>query len=80
MPVDHALVSWRRPVLDDGTEAKFHVFRHRQFPGAGMSLGLLEHKAHVRIAHKLKVDVDQMVLKVDVLDAIYLEEADDANT
>ena len=33
-----------------------------------MGLGLLNHKAHIRITLKLMVDVDQVVFKVDVLD------------
>ena len=68
VPVDHALITRRRPVLDDGAEALLHILRHGQLPGAGMGLGLLDHKAHVRIALKLMIDVDQVVLKVDVLD------------
>ena len=66
--VDHALDPGGRPVLNDGAEALLDVCRHRELAGSGMGLGLLDHKAHVRIALKLMIDVDQVVLKVDVLD------------
>jgi len=56
------------PVLDDGAEALLNVRRHRELAGSGAGLGLLNHKRHIRIALKLMVDVDQVVLEVDIAD------------
>ena len=67
-PVDHALDPGGRPVLDDGAEALLDVGRHRELAGSGVGLGLLDHERHICTPLELVINIDQVVLKVDIVD------------